>query len=55
MNSNRKNLAILFFTMVVIMLGFGMVMPVFPFILTQMGASGDEYPGGIKGFGAGNL
>ena len=40
MNSNRKNLAILFFTMVVIMLGFGMVIPVMPFYIKSFGASG---------------
>jgi MFS transporter, DHA1 family, multidrug resistance protein len=39
----RKNTTILSFSLIVVMLGFGMVMPIFPFILTQMGASGDEY------------
>lgn len=41
--SQRKNTYILSFSLIVVMLGFGMVMPIFPFILTQMGASGDEY------------
>jgi DHA1 family multidrug resistance protein-like MFS transporter len=41
--SNRKNLIILFFTLVVVMLGFGMAMPVFPFLITRLGGSGDEF------------
>lgn len=41
--SNRKNLAILFFTLVVVTLGFGMAMPVFPFLITRLGGSGDEF------------
>lgn len=41
--SNRKNLIILFFTLIVVMLGFGMAMPVFPFLITRLGGSGDEY------------
>lgn len=40
MNSNRRNLAILFYTMVVIMLGFGMVIPIIPFYIKSFGASG---------------
>ncbi len=40
---NRKNLYILSFTLIVVMLGFGMVMPIFPFMITGMGGSGDEY------------
>ncbi len=40
MESNKKNLAILFFTMVVIMLGFGMIIPVMPFYIKSFGASG---------------
>jgi DHA1 family multidrug resistance protein-like MFS transporter len=40
MNSDRKNLAILFFTMVVVMLGFGMVIPIMPFYVKSFGASG---------------
>ena len=42
-NDRRKNTYILSFSLIVVMLGFGMVMPIFPFILTQMGASGNEY------------
>lgn len=38
--SNRKNLLILSFTLVVIMLGFGMVIPIMPFYIDSMGASG---------------
>jgi DHA1 family multidrug resistance protein-like MFS transporter len=40
--SNRKALAILFFTLIVVMLGFGMVMPIFPFLLDRLGGSGDD-------------
>ena len=37
---NRRNLAILFFTMVVVMMGFGMVIPILPFYIESFGASG---------------
>jgi len=40
--SNRKALYILFFTLIVVMLGFGMVMPIFPFLLDRLGGSGDD-------------
>jgi len=40
--SNRKNLAILSLTMGVVMLGFGMVMPIMPFYVESMGASATE-------------
>ena len=36
----RKNVIILAFTLIVIMLGFGMVMPIFPFYIDALGASG---------------
>jgi DHA1 family multidrug resistance protein-like MFS transporter len=39
----QKNIYILGFSLIVVMLGFGMVMPIFPFIITKMGGSGDEY------------
>lgn len=38
--TNRKNLSILSFSLVVVMLGFGMVIPVFPFFITRLGAGG---------------
>jgi MFS transporter, DHA1 family, multidrug resistance protein len=38
--NNRKNLIILSFTLVVVMLGFGMVIPVFPFFVQRLGAGG---------------
>jgi len=41
-SSSRKNIIILSLTMAVVMLGFGIVMPVFPFYIESMGASGDE-------------
>jgi DHA1 family multidrug resistance protein-like MFS transporter len=37
---NRRNLAILFFTLVVMMMGFGMVIPILPFYIESFGASG---------------
>jgi DHA1 family multidrug resistance protein-like MFS transporter len=40
--SNRRNVAILSLTLGVVMLGFGMVMPIFPFYIDSMGASGSE-------------
>jgi len=40
--SKRKNLAILALTLGVVMLGFGMVMPIFPFYIESMGASATE-------------
>jgi len=38
--NNFKNILILFFTMIVVMLGFGMIIPVMPFYVISMGASG---------------
>jgi DHA1 family multidrug resistance protein-like MFS transporter len=40
MRVNRRNLTILFFTLVVIMLGFGMIIPILPFYIDSFGASG---------------
>jgi DHA1 family multidrug resistance protein-like MFS transporter len=40
---NRKNLLILSFTLVVVTLGFGMVIPIFPFYIERLGASGVQY------------
>ncbi len=42
MKSNRRNMAILFATMVVVMLGFGIIIPILPFYIESMGASGKE-------------
>jgi DHA1 family multidrug resistance protein-like MFS transporter len=41
-SSNRKNLYILAFTLVVVMLGFGTVIPVMPFYIENLGAGGTE-------------
>jgi DHA1 family multidrug resistance protein-like MFS transporter len=38
--TNRRNLFILVFSLLVVMLGFGMVIPVFPFLIDKFGASG---------------
>lgn len=40
--SNHKNLLILAFTLVVVTLGFGVVMPIIPFYMEQLGAGGTE-------------
>jgi DHA1 family multidrug resistance protein-like MFS transporter len=40
--SNRKQIIILSFTLIVVMLGFGMVIPIFPFYIECLGASGSE-------------
>jgi DHA1 family multidrug resistance protein-like MFS transporter len=40
MTNNRRNLVILFFTMVVVMMGFGMVIPILPFFILEFGAGG---------------
>ena len=40
--SNRKAILILFFALVVVMLGFGIVIPIFPFYIERLGAGGAE-------------
>ncbi len=40
--SQRKNLYILAFSLVVVMLGFGIVIPIMPFYVEQLGAGGTE-------------
>jgi DHA1 family multidrug resistance protein-like MFS transporter len=40
MPNNRRNLVILFFTLVVVMMGFGMVIPILPFYIIEFGAGG---------------
>ena len=42
MTQNRRNIILLFFTLVVVMMGFGMVIPIFPFYVEYFGASGSE-------------
>ncbi|MBN1934079.1 MAG: MFS transporter [Anaerolineae bacterium] len=37
---SRKNIAILAFTLIVVMLGYGMVIPLYPFYIEALGASG---------------
>jgi MFS transporter, DHA1 family, multidrug resistance protein len=41
--TNRKNLYILAFTLVVVMLGFGMVIPILPFYIQQFNAGGSAF------------
>jgi DHA1 family multidrug resistance protein-like MFS transporter len=40
--TSRKNVYILAFTLMVVMLGYGMVMPVMPFYIERLGAGGKE-------------
>jgi len=40
--TNKKNLIILFVTLVVMMLGFGIIIPILPFYVESMGASGRD-------------
>src|SRR5512137_48981 len=42
MEANRKNTLILGFTLLVVMLGYGMIQPIIPFLITQLGASGRD-------------
>jgi DHA1 family multidrug resistance protein-like MFS transporter len=39
---SRRNILILSFTLIVVMLGFGMVIPIFPFFIEELGAGGRE-------------
>ena len=41
-NSNRRNVILLSLTLGVVMLGFGMIMPIMPFYVESMGASASE-------------
>ena len=40
--SKRKNVVLLSLTLGVVMLGFGMIMPIMPFYVERMGASASE-------------
>ena len=39
---NRKTLIVLSFTLVVVTLGYGLVVPIFPFYIEELGGSGGE-------------
>lgn len=41
--TNRKNLVLLAFSLVVVMLGFGMVIPILPFYIQRFGAGGSAF------------
>ena len=47
MQNNRQYLATLFFTMVVVMLGFGMIIPILPFYIIEFGAGGSAMGQGV--------
>lgn len=40
MPANRRNVIILFFTLIVVMLGFGMAIPILPFYIEELGGGG---------------
>ncbi|MCK5343609.1 MAG: MFS transporter [Candidatus Heimdallarchaeota archaeon] len=40
MQTNNKNLTILFFTILIVMMGFGIILPILPFLIEKFGASG---------------
>jgi DHA1 family multidrug resistance protein-like MFS transporter len=42
MEQNKRNLAILFVTLVIVMLGFGMIIPILPFYIERFHAGGRE-------------
>jgi DHA1 family multidrug resistance protein-like MFS transporter len=42
MRQNRRNLVILFITLVIVMLGFGVIIPILPFYAETFGAAGTE-------------
>ncbi len=39
---SRRNILILSFTLLVVMLGYGMIQPIIPFLITKLGASGRD-------------
>ncbi len=41
-SSQSRNILVLFITMVIVMMGFGMIIPVLPFLIEAFGASGQE-------------
>ena len=41
-SSQTRNVLVLFITMVIVMMGFGMIIPVLPFLIEDFGASGQE-------------
>jgi DHA1 family multidrug resistance protein-like MFS transporter len=41
-NQQQRNIAILFFTMVVMMIGFGIIIPIIPFYIEALGVGGKE-------------
>lgn len=47
MQNNSRNLAILFFTMVVVMMGFGMIISILPFYIIEFGAGGSAMGQGV--------
>mgnify|MGYP005833189909 FL=1 len=42
MKTDRRNVTILFFTLVVVMMGFGMIIPILPFYVESFGATGSH-------------
>jgi DHA1 family multidrug resistance protein-like MFS transporter len=50
-SQNRRSVLILFFTLIVVMLGFGMVIPILPFYIKSFGASGSTMGALMATFG----
>ncbi len=42
LSDTRRNIAVLSFAMIVVMMGFGMVIPIFPFYIESLGVGGSE-------------
>lgn len=51
MNTNKRNVIILFFTMVVVMIGFGIIIPIMPFYVKQFNAGGSAVGGLMATYG----
>jgi MFS transporter, DHA1 family, multidrug resistance protein len=51
MTQNKLNLWILFFTLVVVMLGFGIIIPIMPFYIKEFGAGGSAMGGLMATYG----
>lgn len=51
MSQNQRNIWILFFTLIVVMLGFGIIIPILPFYMEQFGVAGSALGGLMATFG----
>ena len=51
MNRNQRNVSILFFTLIVVMLGFGIIIPIMPFYIRHFNAGGSALGALMATFG----